>query len=292
MKYFSQLSSLSIAVAVSVVLHAALLTVRFVAPDAFVMKPADPGLEVILVNARHARAPLKADALAQTNLDGGGNADAGRSRSPLPDLRRNEAGDSVKAARQRVVDLEERQKNLLTQNRKSLFTEAPVTDKDKPDPTPTGEDRMNSSKAIARTAAEIFQRIEDENKRPRKTFFSPSTRAVGYAEYYKDMQKRIEEIGTLNFPQKSGKKIYGELIVYIPIFQDGSIYLKEGGVRIEKSSGNPDLDKAAMNIVRRSAPFGKFPSKMRSSDKDDLWIIITRFSFTREQKLETELRGQ
>lgn len=292
MKYFSQLSSLTIAIAVSVVLHAALLTVRFVAPDAFVMKPADPGLEVILVNAKHARAPLKADALAQTNLDGGGNADAGRSRSPLPDLRRNEAGDSVKAARQRIVDLEERQKNLLTQNKKSLFTEAPVTDKDKPDPTPTGEDRMNSSKAIARTAAEIFQRIEDENKRPRKTFFSPSTRAVGYAEYYKDMQKRIEEIGTLNFPQKNGKKIYGELIVYIPIFQDGSIYLKEGGVRIEKSSGNPDLDKAAMNIVRRSAPFGKFPSKMRSSDKDDLWIIITRFSFTREQKLETELRGQ
>lgn len=292
MKYFSQLSSLTIAVAVSVVLHAALLTVRFVAPDAFVMKPADPGLEVILVNARHARAPLKADALAQTNLDGGGNADAGRSRSPLPDLRRNEAGDSVKAARQRIVDLEERQKNLLTQNKKSLFTEAPVTDKDKPDPTPSGEDRMNSSKAIARTAAEIFQRIEDENKRPRKTFFSPSTRAVGYAEYYKDMQKRIEEIGTLNFPQKNGKKMYGELIIYIPIFQDGSIYLKEGGVRIEKSSGNPELDKAAMNIVRRSAPFGKFPSKMRSSDKDDLWIIITRFSFTREQKLETELRGQ
>lgn len=292
MKYLSQLSPLSIAVAVSVVLHAALLTVRFVAPDAFVTKPTDPGLEVILVNAKHAKAPLKADALAQTNLDGGGNADAGRSRSPLPDLRRNEAGDSFKAAQQRIVDLEERQKNLLTQAKKSLFSEAPVTDKDKPDPKPAGEDRMNASKAIARTAAEIDQRIEDENKRPRKTFFSPSTRAVGFAEYYKDMVKRVEEIGTLNFPQRNGKKLYGELIVYIPIFQDGSIYEKEGGVRVERSSGNRDLDKAALGIMRRAAPFGKFPAKMRSSEKDDVWVIIIRFNFTREQKLQTEMQAQ
>jgi protein TonB len=37
------------------------------------------------------------------------------------------------------------------------------------------------------------------------------------------LQKRIEEFGTLNFPRKDGKKMYGELIVYIPIFQDGDL---------------------------------------------------------------------
>ena len=280
-----------IAIAVSVVLHAALLAVRIVAPDAFKLQPADPGLEVILVNAKHAKKPLKADALAQANLDGGGKADQGRAKSPLPDLRKMETGESVKATQRRIAELEQVQQNLLTRARKSNFNAAPVTDKDKPDPTRTGADLLETSKALARTAAEITQRIEDENKRPRKTFITPSTQEVGYAMYYKTMQKRVEEVGTLNFPQVNGRKLYGELVLYIPIFQDGSIYQKDGGARIEKSSGNADLDKAALAIVRRAAPFGRFPPNMLSSEKDDLWVIITRFKFTREEKMEADLRG-
>jgi protein TonB len=282
------LTPLTIAVAVSIVAHAALLTVHFVAPDAFKLNPVDPGLEVILVNAKQARAPLNADALAQADLDGGGNADVGRAKSPLPDLRRIENGDSVKALQRRIAELQQMQENVLTQVKASSFNAAPVTEKDKPDPTRTGDDAIDTTKAIARRAAEITERIEDENKRPKKTSITPSTRAVGYAQYYKNMQKKVEEIGTLNFPQKSGKKLYGELIVYIPVFQDGTIYEKEG-VRIERSSGNPDLDKAALAIVRRAAPFGKFPPNMLSKDKDDLWVIITTFKFTREEKLEAQL---
>jgi protein TonB len=280
-----------IAIACSVLAHAALLAIRFAAPDAFRLQPADPGLEVILVNAKHAAAPLKAEALAQANLDGGGNAEAGRAQSPLPDLRKIENGDSIKALQRRIAELEQQQKNVLTKVRQSTFTSAPVADQVKPDPTRNGADNLDTTRAIARMTAEITQRISDENKRPRKTFISPSTREVGYAMYYKAMQRRIEETGTLNFPQQNGRKLYGELVVYIPVFQDGSIYEKEGGPHVERSSGSPALDKAALQIVRRSAPFGKFPANMRSSDKDDLWIVITRFKFTREEKLQAELRG-
>ncbi|TQK07099.1 TonB family protein [Herbaspirillum sp. SJZ107] len=281
-----------IAVAVSVLAHAALLAVRFAAPDAFRLQPADPGLEVILVNAKHQRAPLKAEALAQANLDGGGNADAGRAQSPLPDLKRIENGDSIKALQRRIAELEQQQKNVMSQVRPSNYASAPVAEQVRPDPNRNGADNVDTSKAIARMSAEITQRISDENKRPKKTFISPSTQEVGYAMYYKAMQKRVEEVGTLNFPQQNGSKLYGELVVYIPVFQDGSVYEKEGGPRIERSSGNPALDKAALAIVRRAAPFGKFPANMRSSDKDDLWIVITRFKFTREEKLQAELRGE
>jgi protein TonB len=282
---------LMIAIAFSVLAHASLLAIRFAAPDAFRLQPADPGLEVILVNARHERAPVKAEALAQANLDGGGNAEAGRAQSPLPDLRKTENGDSIKALQRRIADLEQQQQKVLTQARQSRFTAAPIAEHDKPDPSRNGADMLETSRAIARQTAEITQRISDENKRPKKTFISPSTREVGYAMYYKAMQKRVEEIGTLNFPQQGGRKLYGELVVYIPIFQDGSIYEKEGGPRIERSSGNRALDQAALAIVRRSAPFGKFPANMRSTDKDDLWIVVTRFKFTREEKLQAELRG-
>src|SRR5439155_15595774 len=245
-----QNTPLTVAIVLSVLAHAALLAVRFAAPDSFKFQPADPGLEVAMVDAKHDKKPLKADALAQANLDGGGNADSGRAKSPLPDLRRNEEGDSVKASKRRIAELEQQQQKMLAQIKRDTPIRVPsVNDNNKPDPAPPdGRDIFDQSKAIARQAAEIAQNIDDQNKRPRKTYITPSTQAVGYAMYYKAMQKRIENIGTLNFPQQDGKKLYGELIIYIPIFQDGSIYRKEGGPRIEKSSGNPALDGAALRI--------------------------------------------
>lgn len=292
MKYSRENRPLTIALAASVAAHAVLLAIRFAAPDALRFEPADPGLEVILVNAKHAKAPAKAEALAQANLEGGGTLDAGRSKSPLPDLRKTENGDSIKALQKRIVELEQLQQNVLTRVQKSAFVAAPVTDKDKPDPTRTGNDEVDTAKQIARMTAEITQTIEDQNKRPKRTHISPSTRQVGYALYYKAMQKQVEEVGTLNFPQQNGKKLYGELVISIPVFQDGSLYQKEGGPRIERSSGNPALDRAALDIVRRAAPFGAFPQNMRTAGKDDLWIVITRFTFTREEKVKAELQEQ
>lgn len=280
-----------IAMAVSVAAHAALLAIRFAAPETFRQRPADPGLEVVLVNAKHARAPVNADALAQANLDGGGSADAGRARSPLPDLRKVEDGDSVKALQRRINELEQKQQDVLTRARRSTFTASAVTEKERPDPTRSGDDHLDSTRAIARSVAEIAERIEEENRRPKRTQITPSTRQVGYALYYKAMQKRIEEVGTLNFPQQAGRKLYGELVVYIPVFQDGTLYLKDGGPRVERSSGNAALDKAALDIVRRSAPFGVFPANMRSQGRDDLWEVFTRFQFTREDKMQATLNA-
>jgi protein TonB len=285
--------TLTIAVAVSVLVHGALLAVRFVTPDAFRFQPADPGLEVILVNAKHKKKPLKAQALAQANLDGGGNADKGRAKSPLPDLHKIEDGDSITATKRRIAELEEQQQKILAQTiRKTAFSAPKITEKNKPrENTPDGADQTETAKAIALAEAQIAKNVELYNQRPKKTQITPSTQEVGYARYYTTLQKRIENIGTVNFPQQGGNKLYGELVVYIPIFHDGTIYEKEGGPRVERTSGIPRLDSAALRIVRRAAPFGRFPQEMRSSGKDDVWEIITRFKFTRDDALEAELRG-
>ena len=286
--------TLTIAIAVSVAVHAVLLFLRFTSPDFERQKPDDPGLEVILVNAKHAAPPLRAEVLAQANLDGGGNADAGRAKSPLPDLHHTEAGDSVKSTRRRIVDLEQAQQRLMAQmNKPTALSVASLSELEKihAPQQPDGNDAQDSSRAIARREAEIARNVEDYNKRPKKTQITPSTREVGYAMYYKALQDKIEKVGTTNFPQQNGKKLYGDLVLYIPIYQDGTIYERDGGPRVERSSGNPALDNAALRIVRRSANFGRFPSNMRSADKDDVWEIITRFKFTREESLEAELRG-
>jgi protein TonB len=287
-KLILQNSTLSIAVAASVLVHGALLAVRFVSPESFKFEPTDPGLEVILVNSKHDKKPLKADAIAQANLDGGGNADAGRAKSPLPDMRRSEDGDGLKAMQRRIEELENQQRMLAQLNKKAITKDVIHAKETQPQ---DGADASESAKEILRREAEIAKNIEDYNKRPKKTVISPSTREAGYAMYYDALRQRIERTGTLNFPQKDGKKLYGELVISIPIYQDGTIYEKDGGLTVDKSSGNPALDEAAKRIVRRSAPFGKFPQNMRSVGKDDVWVLVTNFRFTRDGELEAKLRG-
>lgn len=294
MNFILQNRLLSIALAVSLTAHGALLAVRFVPPEAFRFSPTDPGLEVILVNSKHDRKPVKADALAQANLDGGGNAEQGRSKSPLPDTRRMQDGDSLRETRQKVAEMEALQQKMMAQvaASQSAVKSSPEQQKQPPVPSlPDSADREERARALARMEAEIAKDIENYNKRPKKTQISPNTRQVQYAEYYTALQKRIEQVGTISFPEHNGKKLYGELIVYIPVFHDGSIYEREGGPRVEASSGNPQLDRAAVKIVRSAAPFGRFPSNMRTANKDDVWEIVTRFKFTRDKGLETEMRG-
>ncbi len=283
---------LFIAVASSLLLHAALLSIRFVSPDDLQFKPVDRGLEIILVNAAEQRAPLKADALSQANLNGGGNAERGRATSPLPDSGRTSDGTLLEMQRQRVAELEQQQARMLAQLTASkaehVLPRPEQTKATEPGVAPESE---ASARVLARREAEIAREIADYNKRPVKTQLTPSTRRVEYAMYYTALQQRIEQTGTRHFPERDGKKMYGELVVYIPVFQDGSIYEKEGGPRIERSSGNATLDQAALLIVRRAAPFGSFPQALRRDGNAHVWEIVTRFHFTRDQVLESRSTG-
>lgn len=294
-KFITDNRTLSIALAISLFVHGVLLLVHFTAPEVLRFKSDDQGLEVILVNAKHQKKPVKAEALAQANLDGGGNADAGRAKSPLPDMQRLEDGDSVDAVRRKVAELEALQQQILSQlQQKTVMTSAtgekiavpvaPVAN--------SAQDTEEVAAVMARMEAEIARDIETYNKRPKKTQITPSTREVGYALYYKKMQEKIEKVGTLHFPEANGHKLYGDMVISIPVFQDGAIYEKEGGVRVERSSGNPALDRAAIAIVRRSAPFDRLPATMRTTGKDDVWEIITRFHFTRNEILRAQMQGQ
>jgi len=279
---------LTIAIAASLLLHGALLAVRFAPPEMPKARPLASSLEIILVNARHEKAPRKADALAQANLDGGGQAESGRAKSPLPNLQQSVDGNHLETQRRRIAELEQQQSRLLTQLSTLSRDKVRVPDKElrqaaERSPLAAPFDSV----ALARREAEIARNVADYNKRPLKTQLTPSTREVSYALYYTALQKQIEQTGTRYFPQQDGKKIYGELIVYIPVYQDGSLYDKEGGPRIERSSGNPMLDRAALAIVRRAAPFGHFPRSATADGKTHVWEIITRFRFTSDNVLET-----
>ena len=100
-----KLSTLQIALIISVGLHGALLAVRIVDPEGFNRIFQDTPLEVVLVNSRSGQAPDKAQVIAQAALAGGGDAERGRATSPLPPSALVEIGDSDETARKQIEQL-------------------------------------------------------------------------------------------------------------------------------------------------------------------------------------------
>src|SRR6185437_16826581 len=109
-------STITIAIAVSVALHAIALSLHFTIGSGH-DHDSNPPLEVALVNARSASKPVKADLLAQANLDGGGNTEQDRrAKTPLPALKPTPRRDiAVASVREEVK--ENATKEMLTQLR-------------------------------------------------------------------------------------------------------------------------------------------------------------------------------
>jgi len=282
---FKRLSSLQIALLVSVAVHAALLTVRFVNPEGFNRVFQDTPLEVILVNSRSGEAPAKAQAIAQANLAGGGEAARGRATSPLPPSAVIEIGNASEDSRRQIDQLQETQQQLLAQLRRELAL-LPQPDPKRDAGTPDASAQEEQRRQLVRMLAEIEKRINEENARPKKRYISPATREEIYAQYYDQLRHKIEDRGTRNFPEQNGRKLYGELTMNVTIDTEGRVVETE----IVRASASPVLDRRALAIVRAAAPFGPFTSAMRS--KADQLVITSRFRFTREDGLETSLSAR
>ena len=279
----SSLSTLQWAIVASAGVHAALLTVRFVDPQQFDRVFQDKPLEVILVNAKSKDKPDLAKAIAQASLAGGGDVDKGRATSPLPPSALTSLGDAAEDAQRQVQALQAEQTLLLAQIRKELAT-LPA-----PDPlqtannTPAEAQREEKRKQLLRILAEIERRVNEENARPKKRYISPATREEVYAIYYDALRRKIEEKGTVNFPEQAGKKMYGELTMIVTVNFDGRVLATE----VVATSGNLTLDRRAQTIVRGTAPFGLFSDAMRR--QADQIVVVSRFKFTRDDALETRL---
>ena len=265
----------------SAALHGALLTVRFVDPERFNRAFRDTPLEVILVNSRSNEAPTLAQAIAQANLAGGGEAAKGRATSPLPMAPTMRLGDAAEDARRRIDQLQQEQQQLLTQIRREVAVLPP------PDPrrdtgTPQQRDQDERRKQLLRLLAEIEKRVNDENARPKKRYISPATREEVYAMYYDALRRRIEERGTRDFPEFNGKKLYGELTMNVTVDANGRVVEAE----IVRPSRSRRLDQQALAIVQAAAPFGPFTAAMQS--KADQIVVTSRFRFTRDGALDAQ----
>ena len=279
--FLKGLSTLQLALGVSVLFHATLLTIRFVDPEGFNRVFQDTPLEVILVNAKSDELPQKAMAIAQASLAGGGDAAQGRATSPLPPTLQARTGDAMEDEERRIEALKEKQNQLLAQVRKALAS-LPPPDLEAVNQSQDAIERERKRQALVKMLAEIEKRINEENARPKKRYISPATREEVYAIYYDELRRKIEDRGTSNFPEAAGRKLYGELTMVITVNHTGEVLSTE----VVQSSGNRAVDRRAQAIVRGLA-FGRFNDAMRR--RADQIVVVSRFRFTREDGLQTQL---
>ena len=271
------------AFAISLALHGLLLLIQFRLPES---KPVrDKGLEVVLVNTRHAKAPEKPDVFAQNNVDGGGNTEQNvRPSTPLPPQPTRRDGDALIEAKRRTPEPVRDQKQVITRDKAPAKVAAAPKKVEQPvpqaePPQVSGLDLLDSAAAVARLEAQVDRDLQELAKRPRKKFIGARAQEYRFAQYVEDWRQKVERIGTLNYPEAARGRLYGSLLLSVTIRSDGTVER----VGVHRSSGHKVLDEAAVRIVKMAAPYAPFPPDIR---KDYDVIEITRtWTFTNSDQV-------
>lgn len=309
------LDPFGITLLVSAVAHVVVIAaVNFEPPDLKTLKDKLPSLEVVLVNAKSLSKPSKADALAQANLNGGGNTDENRKlKSALPATKIKPTEVSVKptgqpkqtakaAKLQAEAERKQQRDNIKEKQAQELITQTQSKRKVESEPvqlaaatapdqgqqeapvrTVNTADLLANSLEMARLEAQIAKEDDAYQKRPRRKELGARTQEYRFASYVESWRQKVEKVGNLNYPEEAkAKKLYGQLELSVDIRDDGSI----ANIVVTRSSGQRILDEAAKHIVQLAGPYAPFPEDIR---RDFQILGITRtWTFTKEDSLSSK----
>lgn len=261
-----------IALCLSIGLHLIFLSFRWGIGEIQTRRLNTP-LSVVLVNASNQVAPQQANKLAQADLHGGGKT---------PDQEATALHRARLGAEARLEVLEKQQRQMLAKL---------DADRVQSGGRKSGDEQKLASQ-LNSLEAELAKRLQVNGREPRrKVLTGASTKAVVFAQYYDAMRQKIEAYGSAFFPRANGRPLYGSLVIVVSVDAQGRIANNaqgKDGLSIGRSSGNPELDRQALAIVRASAPFGPFPLEMRN--QIDILDWISTFEFTRDGSDRLELR--
>ncbi len=242
-------------------------------------KGSAPGLEVLLVSEELPESDKNPTAtyLAQRTQMGSGNtresvAPHNRSSSvPTPRHAGTPQGDSLVESGELAGSPDER---VLTSTAWSTEVRY-VAD--------TGRTGAERERPLLIEAPPVAQPApEDEAgpatlKGPRRDelWITPDTRAATLAPYLDGWRRKVERIGTLNYP--TAARIAGAAsspVVEVGITSNGTL----DRALIRRSSGNAELDQAALAILKLASPFDPFPPEVAAQYRVLRFAYEWRFS--------------
>ncbi|HET7732150.1 MAG TPA: TonB family protein [Usitatibacter sp.] len=283
---FGLVATMQVAIVASIAFHvAAIVGLGFKLPRIPPMDAPHNVMDVVLVNSRSAARPEKADALAQANLDGGGNTDRkARASTPFPKVDDRDPSREMKAAEARMKQLEAEARELMTRmkSKAQVTTVEALPQANAAKADAEARDLVEKSLEIERLEAAVRQQHQAYQERPKRKFIGARTSEYRFAQYVDNWRLKVERIGNLNYPSEArARRLYGSLQMTVGIKANGEIV----SVEINRPSGHKVLDQAAARIVRLAAPFGSFPDNIRR-DTDEIYITRT-WTFTRDDQVQT-----
>ncbi|HEX9706729.1 MAG TPA: TonB family protein [Steroidobacteraceae bacterium] len=236
-----------------------ILGISFAPPAA---NPGDvPTLEVLLVNNSLPDSTLNEDAnyLAERTQRGSGNSADGRTRQPAagagteampgapdgglqaPLLAGNARGDS----------------ELLTGRGGPPKLIGESSDENMAPASQPRETFAGSPSPFA--GSDENSELELKGAPRRELVVTPNTRTSEVAVYLDAWKRRIEQVGTLNFPNAARRsKLSGNPVIEVALASSGGLVRAD----VRRSSGYGELDRAAMDILKLATPFEAFPAEL------------------------------
>jgi protein TonB len=105
----------------------------------------------------------------------------------------------------------------------------------------------------------IELRLRGESKR--QLWIAADTRESDVAVYLDIWRRKIERVGTINFPDVARRRqLSGTPVIEVTIGSDGRL-LK---TVVRRSSGHAEIDEAAMRILKLASPYDPFPAAMNA----------------------------
>jgi periplasmic protein TonB len=99
-------------------------------------------------------------------------------------------------------------------------------------------------------------------------WITADTRESDVAVYLDNWRRKIERVGTINFPDVARReKLSGTPVIEVTIGSDGKLLQTV----VRRSSGHAEIDEAAMRILKLAAPFDPFPGEL-SAKHDEIRI--------------------
>ena len=110
---------------------------------------------------------------------------------------------------------------------------------------------------IAPTAEDDSLRLRGESHG--ELWITADTRESDVAVYLDGWRRKVERVGTLNFPSVAQRQeLSGTPVVEVAIAANGQLAY----AAIRRSSGHAEIDQSALSILKLAAPFDAFPAAL------------------------------
>jgi protein TonB len=222
-----------------------------------------PALEVVLVNDQAPSVAQNPNGqyLSERSQKGSGNT-LKRERTLIPKsslmpVERSgiPSGDGL-AAQQAGTDVGEEELIATQQPAQKIFYFAAPTAASVPSQLPL---LLEKRPDLAMTPNDDGVELRMRGEAMHQLWIAADTKESDVAVYLDSWRRKIERVGTMNFPDAARReKLSGTPVIEVTIGADGK--LLETVVR--RSSGHAEIDEAAMRILKLAAPFDPFPGEL------------------------------